>query len=314
MTTKLLTSDIWPAISGALRRSKKPCFIAVAYAGNEAAKRLPVPRGSCIVADISEHAVSSGQTCPAELLRLVKNRGARVYTVANLHAKAFVTDRHVFVGSTNVSKNSADTLLEAVVVSTDQPLISATKKFVRGLCLEQCGPEELKRLQKLYRPPKNGGGRRKRQRKMFRGVEPEVGRVIVVQTRFVEAPTGSESVDERGVNVARQKMSSPRRSDLDEYWTRGKESCRVGDLVIEVLNTGRGRALVARPGKIVHQAIWRGGRWPCTFSYIERPPGRRRDKRKVARRAGYGALKMLGKSRRVPRAMAVKLLRALGEG
>jgi len=45
--------------------------MAVAYFGKGASRLLPLTAGSRLVVDASECAVASGQTCPADLIKLV---------------------------------------------------------------------------------------------------------------------------------------------------------------------------------------------------------------------------------------------------
>src|SRR5438132_14212299 len=114
MTIVLLTTNIWRTLTAATKTRTKP-VVAVAYFGQGAAKLLPLPSGSRLVVDASEGAVKSGQTCPAELSKLL-NRGVRIYSRQNLHAKIFVFGTKVFVGSANVSQRSASILREAMDV------------------------------------------------------------------------------------------------------------------------------------------------------------------------------------------------------
>src|SRR6266853_4325440 len=118
MTVTLLTRRIWPTLTAAAKGSRARPTVAVAYLGQGAAKLLPLPNGSWLVVDASESAVKSGQTCPAELKKLLK-RGVRIYSRKNLHAKIFVFGPKAFIGSANVSRNSASMLHEAVVAITD---------------------------------------------------------------------------------------------------------------------------------------------------------------------------------------------------
>jgi len=93
MTTAFLSRDIWPQLTKAARDSRQRCAVAVAYFGKGASRLLPLGKGSRLVVDASERSVASGQTCPADLIKLVK-RGVAVYGVPNLHAKVFVLGRN----------------------------------------------------------------------------------------------------------------------------------------------------------------------------------------------------------------------------
>ena len=71
MSVDLITTKIWPTLTAAARRSRRPAAVAVAYFGRGAAKLLPLRHGSCLVVDAGDAAVKSGQTCPAELKKLI---------------------------------------------------------------------------------------------------------------------------------------------------------------------------------------------------------------------------------------------------
>src|ERR1700692_1597824 len=114
MTSAFISKGVWHELTKTVRASGPRCFAAVAYFGAGGSRRLPLPSGSSLVVDASDRAGGCGQTCPADLQKLI-DRGVTVYSVPNLHAKVFVVGRTAFVGSTNVSTRSADQLLEAVI-------------------------------------------------------------------------------------------------------------------------------------------------------------------------------------------------------
>ena len=142
--------------------------------------------------------MKSGQTCPDELRALIRRRGARVFSIGNLHAKVFVTENRVFVGSANVSRNAAEHLMEAVAVSESRRLIAAARRYINGLCLEELGPDELLRLSKLYVPPTEFPGAW-RQPAMRRGsVKARLGRLVVAQLTIADPPIGSGTASSLG--------------------------------------------------------------------------------------------------------------------
>jgi PLD-like domain len=109
------------------------------------------------VVDASEHAVKKGQTHPADLKRLQKD-GVVIFSSSSLHAKVFVFGSVAFIGSTNASQRSSRILTEAIVKTPDRAVVRSAKAFVKGLCLDEMGPDRLTKLQKLYRPPQVPGG------------------------------------------------------------------------------------------------------------------------------------------------------------
>ncbi len=152
MTTTFHFDRPWSRLTAAVRESRVPASAAVAYYGKGAGQLLPLPKGSALVVDASEHAVASGQTSPKELLAAYR-RGVRIYSVRNLHAKVFVVGRRVFVGSTNASTHSKTGLVEAVLETSDPGAVAAARGFVQKSCVEELGPRALTVLQKVYRDP-----------------------------------------------------------------------------------------------------------------------------------------------------------------
>src|SRR6266478_5228908 len=131
MTAQFITRGVWKSITASAKAARKPALVAVAYFGQGASKLMPLPAGSRLVIDASEGAVKSGQTHPADLIRLQK-RGVVIYSYPLLHAKVYAFDGFAFVGS--------------------------ARAFVRDLCRDELSPGRLDRMQKMYRPPRIPGG------------------------------------------------------------------------------------------------------------------------------------------------------------
>jgi len=310
VSIRVITQGIWPRISAAARRSKQPAHVAVAYFGQGAAKLLPLPRGSRLVVDASEGAVKSGQTCPAELKKLMKTADVRVYSVPNLHAKVFVFGPTAVIGSTNASWRSAGTLVEAAVAITDRKAVSTARQFVRSLCLHELGPKGLEHLQRMYRPPRIAGNRGRRQSRHRRVVRPELPRLLLAQLRPFDPPDGSEKTEKAGRQAGRKRMSQPRRHVLEDFWWSGRCPYRLGDIVVQVMREDDSRRMASPPGEVVHTAAWRRGATSWTFVYVELPRGRRASVERLAKRIGSGALKRLRRGGQVNRNFAERLLAA----
>jgi len=105
-------------------------------------------RGDRAIVDFSDQAITSGQTDPSEILKWL-NRGVRVRSAPFLHAKVFLFGTTLFVGSTNVSKNSAKHLSEALVRTNDRDAVSAARRHLEGLF--QAGSPITKKLAELAR-------------------------------------------------------------------------------------------------------------------------------------------------------------------
>lgn len=304
----LLTNQVWQALTKASRRRGPPAAVAVAYFGQGAANLLPLRSGSRLVVDASERTVKSGQTCPAELSKLMK-RGVRVYTVPNLHAKVFVLGTTAYIGSANVSRYSSGTLVEAMYSTTDRKTIAAARAFVRDLCIQELGPEAIKRLGKIYRPPRISGGPGRQRPSKRTTTGAHLPPVRLAQLSWEDAPEGSKDAEKAGRRIAIRRRELPRHS-IDEFWWSGACPFRRWDVVVQVTDEGRGRRLVYPPGTVVHTHPWRRGRKAVTFVYVEAPKRRRVDLQRLAKRIGHGAGKKLRRGGLVSGAFAEHLLTA----
>jgi hypothetical protein len=272
---------------------------------------LPLPEGSRLVVDASDAVVKAGQTDPRELRRLVA-RGVRVYCRPNLHAKVFVLDGVAFVGSTNVSRRSRDTLLEALIETSARAVVKAARDFVMKNCLDDLGPEELNRLARLYREPKNLDGGRRRGQGRRAQVRSAIPRVMLAQLTSDDPPEGSEATCEAGLKAAKRLMSRRRLHHVDDFWWPGACPFRKGDIVVQVVEEDRGAVMVSPPGRVIGLRESRRGSRRTTFVYLELPRQRRISFDRLAQLLGRGARKRLQRRGRVGRDFAEPLLSHFG--
>lgn len=264
MTSQLITAGVWDALSKAARRTKKPAHIAVAYFSKGAAGLLPLPAGSRLVVDVSEATVKSGQTHPADL-ELMRQRKVMIYSVQYLHAKVFAFDKAIFIGSANASKHSATVLQEAVIRTTDVAVARAARSFVKGLCLEPLGPKELKRLQKLYRPPHFFPSQSKKG-----GLKQRFSALRVAPITESDIPEKLERAFKAGRKEATKKRTHNRGFYIEEFYWYVPSPFNKGQLVIQVLKNAHGRA-VSPPGHVIHTRAYRDGKTRNTLVYVELP-------------------------------------------
>jgi hypothetical protein len=302
MSAQLITGDVWGAFTEAARRSKKPAYVAVAYFGKGGADLLHLPPRSRLVVDASEAAVKNGQTHPAELRRLHRRKVA-IYSAQNLHAKVFAFDQAVFIGSANVSKHSADVLQEAIVRVTDAAVRQAARGFVKNLCLEQLGPEELKRLQKLYRPPRFVPGQRKASRR-----KQQFSTLRVALTTAVSVSEKLEEAFDTGRKEATKKRRHNSGFVIEEFYWSSPSPFRDGQLVIQVHKDAHGRT-VSPPGHVIHTRAYRSGKERKTLIYVELPDRNR----EPLSRLGKNAKKILSRGG-IKNQSATRSLLALWEG
>lgn len=242
MSTDFLGANVWSALTAEAKRYEGKSFVAVAYLGTGAANRLPLKKGSILVVDASESAVKSGQTNPAELMRFRK-RGVRVFSMPNLHAKVFVFGGVAFVGSTNVSDNSANVFSEASIRSRQVSVVSGARQFVRALALNEVGPQKLESLLTIYKGRKKRaeGGRRRRSRsdRSF----------YIVRLTEGEEPQEDVKAIKKGVKKAKELMTSNKTHRETYFWNSPKIANRYksGDSILPVFCNSKNKILYVEP-------------------------------------------------------------------
>ena len=233
--SKLLTLGIWKEITKQTKRKPSGCHVAVPYFSDGAGRMLPLREGSTLIVDMSKSTVGSGLTMPSEVLKLIK-RGVDVQSVENLHAKVFVIGNRAYIGSTNVSKNSAENLVEAAIMTSEIPVVKACRRFVDSLRGELITPEFAKRMQKLYKPPKFGPGR-----KGGRTTGILHSPLWLVPLEYIEWDETDEAAREEGLPRAKAELRSERNFRIENFCWLGSDLDRLhkDDLVIQILKDGR---------------------------------------------------------------------------
>jgi hypothetical protein len=300
MASEFITTNPWAVLTAAAKRSAG--HVAVAYFGAGAAKLLPLRSGSVLVVDASERAVKSGQTSPADLLALIK-KGVRIHSIGNLHAKVFVFDGIGFAGSTNVSHTSAESLVEAMIQTTQPAMLAKMRTFVDELAVEPIGPEYAKKLLGLYNPPKMGRGRRGARRSTK--VVPRHERLTVLRMLVEPWSDDEKAVEEAGKSKARDKI---RKSfAMDTYLASGGRHEKVGEHILQVTDCEDGTVRVSPPGRIVHlERSPRLGRRPMVV--LELLARRRKSLEVVGRQLGEAVERRLRRQGPLNAAMTRQIL------
>jgi len=248
---QLHSDNLWRTIKRHARHAKRRSHVAVAYFGSGASDRLPLKRGSTLVVNMGDNAVRNGLTKPSEILAMLK-RGIDVHSVANLHAKVFVIGSRAFVGSANVSNNSANSLVEAAVELTSREAVAQCRSFVRRLAGERVTPKLAEAKQKLYRPPR---GPNNRKRRTTQANAPTHGRLWAVRT----VPGDWQDEDEDAKRSAKPKadanLSSMQGFRTDEFLWFGTDKftgdVAKGDSVIVVHEESKRNVILYPPRPVV---------------------------------------------------------------
>ena len=280
MATKLITEKVWFELTSAVKKSRTKSLVAVAYFAKGAANMLPVKKGSILVVDASEKAVKCGQTCPAELIKLY-TKGVRIFSYENLHAKLFIVNNALYIGSTNVSGSSSQRLKEVLLKSTDKKTIADAKNFIESLCSVELGTELLSNLDKIYRPPKIVGVMGARSAKpnpeQINGSDFHITKLKLTDWDDYEteqADIGEKEAKKKRINRSFHQVES-------FIWT-GKPAAKVGDIVMQVLKAGNVE-YVFPPGIVIHTRKLRSKGKPNTIFYVEVPIKKRKKLETICR-------------------------------
>ena len=265
MVNELITENIWKQLTKTAKESKLKSVVAVAYFGQKGAAMLPLNNGSILVVDASEKAVKTGQTCPEELIKLY-NKGVKIFSHANLHAKMFVIGKSLYIGSTNVSGHSASTLKEILFKTTDTDSIQDAKDFIKSLCTVELGPDRLTRLQAMYRPPRMiGGGGKKEVRK-----SSGTSHYFVIKLKLTTFSEEEEKQDEKGKVEAEKKRILKSRHVVERFKWTGNFKPKRGDIIIQIIHDGKTN-IVSPPGILIHIRKWKQGEKVNNLCYVEVP-------------------------------------------
>ncbi len=273
MATKLITEKVWAELTAAVKKSRTRSFVAVAYYGKGAANLLPVKSGSILVVDASEKSVKCGQTCPAELIKLYK-QGVRIFSYENLHAKLFIVNNSLFIGSTNVSGSSSERLKEVLLKSTDKKTIADAKNFIESLCSVELGAELLSKLDKIYRPPKIAGLKGPRTKKAKPGQINEA-EFYITKLRLTDWDDYETEQADIGEQEAKKKRVNKSFHKVESFIWTGKPAAKEGDIVMQVLKAGNVE-YVYPPGIVIHTRKLKSKNRPKGIYYVEVPDKNRK--------------------------------------
>lgn len=308
MPSSFLSDDAWVRI-GKLVRSSRQAWVAVAYFSKGGAARLPLKRGSVLAVDFSLVAIRSGRTDPREVLKLIR-KGVAVYSVANLHAKVFVFDKTLVVGSTNVSANSAGRLIEAVIETRDVQMRKQALTFIDGLRGDAVGPAHAEAMVKEYREPKYPikGRRGSKSKPKDRRVRPAQSGIWAVALDERGWDDEDQAAEARALPKAMQHKRHG--MELDKFtWPandRLGQSIVRGERLVQVVETSTGWKGVCPPGRVIHVHRYKKRNEPQIIVFLEIPRGcRRRELGGLRKRLGIVAqpltkLKFAGKRLRDP--------------
>jgi len=252
-STRFVCNDsLWHEIQNRAK-SAKQVRAAVAFIGVGGADLLPLKKGDSLVVNLGWQTVKQGLTAPREIQRLIR-RGVHVFTRSTLHAKFFIFDRALIVGSTNVSRNSQNVLDEAGALTTDLQAIRRARGFFDKLCSEPVRPEYLKKCLASYTPPRfEGDGSQIPAKRQKRVIEAKLWFISGLQ--YIDTPAADAERIATIEEEAQQCLSDPDRTEVNwiHYARKPKflDYLRFGDWIIECVRDSDKIAHVHAPAQVL---------------------------------------------------------------
>lgn len=248
---QFLSNEIWSTIKRLAENSKRT-KVAVAYFGTGGAGKLKLKKGDTLILAISLKNVKAGQVNPFEVEKLLK-KGVFIYNMPNLHAKIFLFDRKVIVGSSNISENSETALIESGILTDDIKVISHANKFIENNSIEKVEQDYLEVCKKIYNPPKFYGKKlAKTDSKKFKG---QLSRLWVIGTKYKTVNNEiSESAEERfEKKITNKKKFTVEKITYPET-ARALKEISEGDIIIEIY-TDNNKSIVYPPKRALG-SVW----------------------------------------------------------
>jgi len=260
MTRFLFNDSLWDELTVRVKSSRK-VKAAVAFVGNGGADLLPLKKGDTLVVNLGLQTVKQGATSPKEIQRLIK-RGVQVFTRSNLHAKFFICDGVLLVGSANISNNSQKVLDEAASLTTDKVALGRAADFFDKICTEPVRPDYLKLCLKEYRAPVFGvAGKGRSSARQKRVVEAKLWLIGGLADRDV--PAAEVGKAERIKTKAAKQLKRSKGTSADYVHYARKPRCfddiRVGDWIVTCVADSDGHRDVWPPQQVLGQESYARG-------------------------------------------------------
>jgi hypothetical protein len=299
---RVLSGELWKEVR-ALARKTRQRKAAIAYVTEDL---VGFRKADVLVTDASPRTISCGET-DATLLRKLSKKGVEIHDCPDLHAKVLLLGDVAVIGSGNMSKSSADRMVEAGVVTNHRSTVSAVASLIEQL-IESSSQITAKRIATLCkikvvrrggRPAGDGGKRRTKISRLG-------NRTWLVGVRELirpPAPTEQRMIDKAKSELRRRFNDEEEDFDWIKWGTRDRfaKTCRQGDSVIQILKLRHAkRPTVFRAAPVLLKQ--RTKRW--TRFYLGEPVGRHRE-------LPWGAFQRLVKELGYPRRVSAGISRLL---
>src|ERR1035438_6354826 len=251
-STHFLANEyLWLNISDLVNNSR-PIDAAIAYFGTDGARLLPLRKNDCLVVDMSPATVKAGGTNPHAIEKLL-NRGVRVFSRSNLHAKIILSDKYLITSSANISGHSKDMLDEAGLLTNDRIAIQRARAFIQSLCTEPVRQKYLNMCKGLYRSPEFNNQPKSVNRKQLRTNTAKLW-IVTIDGDVNSVPESEEKRYDQGTKKA-EKMLAEKKSKTDSFHSKSKlrilSDLQKGHWIVRVTKYEDGTCEVSPPGQLL---------------------------------------------------------------
>jgi len=144
---KFITEDVWKEVNDLISNSDKKKMISIAYVTSNS---LKLTKGDILICNASDYSIINGQTS-VDILQEYLSQGVEIYSLYQLHSKFLVSEDFLIIGSANLSKNSAENLIESAVIMDSKVLIEEAILFFTKLITisENISIERIRELSEI---------------------------------------------------------------------------------------------------------------------------------------------------------------------
>lgn len=247
----LSNESLWENISDLVKNASH-IDAAIAYFGTDGARLLQLRKNDCLIVDMSPATVKAGGTNPHAIEKLL-NRGVRVFSRSNLHAKIILSDKCLITSSANISGHSKDTLDEAGLFTNDRIAIQRARAFIQSLCTEPVRQKYLNMCKGLYRSPKFNNQTKNANRKQLRINSTKLW-IITIDGNVNGVPASEEKRYDQGTKKA-EKMLAKKKSETASFHSKSElrilSDLQKGHWIVLVTKYDDGTSEVAPPGQFL---------------------------------------------------------------
>lgn len=231
---KFLSDNTWDTLKGISEKAKN-IKIAVAYFGRGAADIINFKKGDTLIVAMHLNNIKAGQVDPFEIEKLFM-RGVNIYNLPNLHSKIFIFDNQLIVGSSNVSTNSINNLIEGAILTDDKNALADAETFISDHSIEKIELDYIEVCKENYTPPKFEYNVVKHSESKYKG---QLSRLWIISTKRIDFDEEDYEILEKDEHVFQEKISNKNTFELTEIKYPASSSfikqVQEGDIVIEIV-------------------------------------------------------------------------------